>query len=160
MRGRRIALFLLLGLIAAAAVFVWIQEPPPPLAEQPKTPVARPPRPLQSDADGYYEPGYNFTVAGLRFTRLTLRPEAFVTFTRAGTRREFGCLEATIRADAVFVRCDLSPVGTLVIDGKFPARFATSRMDTPVLSATVTVRSARGETVYRARDSFSWHPPE
>src|SRR5258706_7903389 len=51
--------------------------PPPP-----------PPRPLQSEAEGYYEPSYKFTVSDRRFTRLTLRPQPFVTFARTGTDRK------------------------------------------------------------------------
>jgi hypothetical protein len=49
-------------------------------------------------------------------------------------------------------------VGIVTIDGKFLTRLATTSLDTPVLSAVVTVRSASGEIVYSARDSFVWHP--
>ncbi|HMG17689.1 MAG TPA: hypothetical protein VK573_03105 [Gemmatimonadales bacterium] len=83
------------------------------MTEQPKAPVARPQRPLQADAEGYYEPGYRFTLSGVRFTRLTLRPEPFVTFTRTGTKQEAGCLDAVIRADVVQLRCDVDRVGTV-----------------------------------------------
>lgn len=154
--------FLLLVLVLVVGFVVWalFLNPPPPVATAPP-PVARDTRPLQADAEGYYEPGYQFTLSGgLRFTRITLRPETFVTFTRAGTRHEAGCLDPVIRADVVQLRCELDRVGTVIIDGRFLTRFATTRLDTPVLSAFVTVRNQRGETLYRARDSFSWHAPD
>ena len=160
MRARRIVLLGFLLFLGVAVVFVAIQKPPPPAAEQPRPPAAPPSRPLQADAEGYYEPGYQFTVSGLRFTRLTLRPETFVTFTRTGTRHEAGCADAVIQRDKVQLRCEIERVGTMSIDGRFLSRFATTRMDTPVLSALLTIRNLRGETVYRARDSFGWHPPE
>jgi hypothetical protein len=154
--------FLLVVLVLVVGFVVWALfiNPAPTVTEQPKAPAARPPRPLQADAEGYYEPGYQFTVGGLRFTRLTLRPEAFVTFARTGTRQEVGCLEAVIRPETVTLRCDIDRVGTLTVEGQFLSRFATTRLDTPVLSAFLTVRNQRGETLYRARDSFLWHPPE
>src|ERR687887_2608269 len=158
MRARRIVLLGFLLFLGVAVVFVAIQKPPPPAAEQPRPPAAPPSRPLQADAEGYYEPGYQFTVSGLRFTRLTLRPETFVTFTRTGTRHEAGCTQAVIQAQTVQLRCELERVGTVVIDGRFLTRFATTRLDVPALSAFVTIRNGRGETVYRARDSFVWHP--
>jgi len=37
---------------------------------------------------------------------------------------------------------------------------ATDRLDTAVLSAVVTVRSGSGDIMYRARDSFKWHPAD
>ena len=159
---RRSLLVLLLVLCLAAVVFVVgrLRSPTPTVTEQPRAPAPPPRRPLQADAEGYYEPGYRFTVRDLRFTRVTLRPEPFVTFARTGTRQETGCLDALIRADTVHLRCDLDRVGTVTIDGRFLTRFATTRLDTPVLSAFVTVRNQRGETLYRARDSFVWHPPE
>ena len=160
---RRVLLFLLvvvLVLVVGFVVWALFLNPAPTVTEQPRAPVAQPPRPLQADAEGYYEPGYRFTVSGARFSRLTLRPEPFVTFTRTGTKQEAGCLDALIRADVVQLRCDVDRVGTVTIDGRFLTRFATTRLDTPVLSAVITVRSPRGETVYRARDSFVWHPPE
>jgi hypothetical protein len=154
--------FLLVVLVLVVGFVVWALfiNPAPTVTEQPKAPAARPSRPLQADAEGYYEPGYQFSVAGLRFTRLTLRPEAFVTFLRTGTRQEVGCLEAVIGSETVTLRCDIDRVGTLTVEGQFLSRFATTRLDTPVLSAFLTVRNQRGETLYRARDSFLWHPPE
>jgi len=82
---RRFLLFLLvvvLALVVGFVVWALFINPAPTVTEQPKAPVARPQRPLQADAEGYYEPGYRFTLSGVRFTRLTLRPEPFVTFTR------------------------------------------------------------------------------
>ncbi len=159
MRVLRWLLLLVLVLVVGFVVWALFILPAPTVTEAPKGPVA-PPRPLQADAEGYYEPGYQFTLSGLRFTRLTLRPETFVTFTRAGTKHEAGCLDPVIRADVVQLRCELDRVGTVIIDGRFLTRFATTRLDTPVLSATVTVRNQRGETLYSARDSFTWHSPE
>ena len=156
MRG---SVLLLVGLfLVAAVIFVAIQKPPPPVTETPGPP-APPPRPLQADAEGYYEPGHQFTVAGRRFTRLTLHPETFLTFTRSGTRHEAGCVDPVIRTERVQLRCDLERVGTVMIDGRFLSRFATTRLDSPVLSVFVTIRNQRGETVYSARDAFTWHPP-
>jgi hypothetical protein len=162
-RGRRrtivggIVLLVLVG--AAAFVVLRLQPPAPVVTEQPKA-APPPPRPLQSDAEGYYEPGYQFTVSDRRFTRLTLRPDPFVTFSRVGTRQEAGCEDARIGPDAVHLRCELDGVGTVTIDGRFTSRFATSRLDALVLSAVITVTNQRGETLYRARDSFSWHAPD
>ncbi|HEV8510664.1 MAG TPA: hypothetical protein VGQ48_09485 [Gemmatimonadales bacterium] len=150
----------LIALVGAAAfVVLRLQAPAPVVTEQPKAALPPPPRPLQSDAEGYYEPGYQFTVSDRRFTRLTLRPEPFVTFSRVGTRQEAGCEDARIGPDAVHLRCELDRVGMVTIDGRFTSRFVTSRLDIPVLSALITVTSTRGETLYRARDAFVWHPP-
>jgi len=158
---RRGLLVLLFALCLAAVVFLMrrSRSPTPTTTEQPRAPVAPPRRALQADAEGYYEPGYRFTVRDLRFTRLTLRPEPFVTFTRTGTRQEAGCFDAVIRADTVHLRCELDRVGIVTIDGRFLTRFVTTGLDTPVLSAFVTIRNTRGETVYRARDSFVWTRP-
>ncbi|HEV8264890.1 MAG TPA: metal-dependent hydrolase, partial [Gemmatimonadales bacterium] len=144
--------------VLGVGVFVALQQvPPPPVVEQPPAPVAPPPRPLQADAEGYYEPGYRFTVGRFRFTSFTLRPEALVTFTEAGTRakRVVECIEAVVRADVVRLRCEDPRVAFLTIEGTFPRRVATEQLDAPVVSAVVTVRSATGEVVYRARDSFT-----
>src|SRR5213592_919598 len=122
--------FVILRLRAVAPVVT--EQPtaaPPPL--QPPPP---PPRPLQSEAEGYYEPSYQFTVSDRRFTRLTLRPEPFVTFSRIGTRQDVAC-DARIGPDAVHLRCELDRVGMVTIDGRFTSRFVTSRLDQPVLSA-------------------------
>jgi hypothetical protein len=48
----------------------------------------------------------------------------------------------------------------MTIEGRFLTRFATTSLATPVLSADLTVRNARGEMLYRARDSFVWRPPD
>src|SRR2546426_5169599 len=48
--------------------------------------------------------------------------------------------------------------GTVTIDGKFLTRLATHSLDTAVLSAVVTVRTASGEILYSARDSFAVAP--
>lgn len=151
----------LLALVGAAALVVLsLQAPAPVVTEQPNAAPPAPPRPLQSDAEGYYEPGYQFTVADRRFTRLTLRPEPFLTFSRIGTRQEVECADARIGRDAVYLRCELDRVGMVTIDGRFTSRVVTSRLDTPVLSALITVTNTRGETLYRARDSFLWHAPD
>ena len=131
--------------------------PPAPLEPAPPPP---PPRTLQSEAEGYYEPSYQFTVSERRFTRLTLRPQAFVTFSRTGTREEVACGDARIGTAAVHLRCEFERVGTVTIDGRFASRFGTSRLDAPVLSALITVTNTRGEVLYRARDSFYWHTPD
>lgn len=150
----------ILALVGAAAfVILRLQAPAPVVTEPPKA-APPPPRPLQSDAEGYYEPTYQFTVSDRRFTRLTLRPEPFVTFSRTGTRQEAGCEDARIGRDAVHLRCELDGVGMVTIDGRFTSRFITSRLDTPVLSALITITNTRGETLYRARDSFYWHAPD
>jgi hypothetical protein len=150
----------LLALVGTAAIVILLlQAPAPVVSEQPPAAPPEPPRPLQSEAEGYYEPGYQFTVADRRFIRLTLRPEPFLTFARVGTRQEVGC-EAQIGRDAVHLRCEVDRVGVVTIDGRFTSRFTTSRLDAPVLSAFITVTNTRGETMYRARDSFRWHEPD
>jgi hypothetical protein len=163
-RGRRRTIVVgvvILALVGAAAfVILRLQAPAPVVTEPPKAALPPPPRPLQSDAEGYYEPGYQFTVSDRRFTRLTLRPEPFVTFSRVGTRQEAGCEDARIGPDAVHLRCELDRVGMVTIDGRFTSRFVTSRLDMPVLSALITVTNTRGETLYRARDAFYWHSPD
>src|SRR5205809_4842727 len=154
---------ILLALVGAGA-FVILRLPAtaPVVTEQPNTapPPNPPPRPLQSEAEGYYEPTYQFTVSDRRFTRLTLRPEPFVTFSRIGTRQEVGCEDARIGQDAVHLRCELERVGVVTIDGRFTSRFVTSSLDTPVLSALITITNTRGETLFSARESFYWHAPD
>jgi hypothetical protein len=163
-RGRRRAIVVgvvLLALVGAAAFVILHLDPPPPVVtEQPAAAPPAPTRPLQSDAEGYYEPNYQFTVADRRFTRLTLRPEPFLTFSRIGTRQEVGCADARIGRDAVHLRCEFDRVGTVTVDGRFTSRFITGQLDAPVLSALITVTNTRGETLYRARDSFRWHTPD
>jgi hypothetical protein len=148
--------------VVAAGVFVALQPVAPKaiVVERPPAPVAPPPRPLQVDAEGSYEPGYQFSVMGARFTRLTLLPEPSVTFARVGTRQESGCFNGLVRADTIHLVCEVDRVGILTIEGGFMQRVATTALDRPVLSALLTLRNARGETVYRARDSFVWRAPE
>src|SRR2546422_2621019 len=172
-RGRRRAIVVgvvLLALVGAGAVVILrlravapvvteqqnAAPPAPPL--QPPSPP--PPRPLQSEAEGYYEPTYQFTVSDRRFTRLTLRPQPFVTFSRIGTRQDVGCEDARIGPAAVHVRCELELVGMVTIDGQFTSRSVTSRLDAPVLNALITITNTRGETLFRARESFYWHAPD
>ena len=163
-RGRRRTIavgVVLLALVGAAAfVILRLQAPAPVVTEQPNAAPPAPPRPLQSEAEGYYEPTYRFTVADRRFTRLTLRPEPFLTFSRIGTQQEVGCDDARIGRDAVHLRCELDRVGMVTIDGRFTSRFIANHLDTPVLSALITVTNTRGETLYRARESFLWHAPD
>jgi hypothetical protein len=160
-RRRTIVVGVVILALVGAAAFVILRLPAPaPVVTEPPKAAPPPPRPLQSDAEGYYEPAYQFRVSDRRFTRLTLRPEPFVTFSRTGTRQEAGCKDARIGRDAVHLRCELDGVGMVTIDGRFTSRFITSGLDTPVLSALITVTNARGETLYQARDSFYWHSPD
>src|SRR5882762_7533533 len=167
-RGRRRAIVVggtLLALVGAGAVAILrLPAPAPVVTEQPAPPPEPPPpppRPLQSEAEGYYEPSYKFTVSDRRFTRLTLRPQPLVTFSRTGTRDEVGCADARISPTAVHLRCEFERVGIVVtIEGQFPSRTVTSRLDAQVLNAWVTVTNTRGETVFRARESFYWHAPD
>ena len=160
-RRRTIVVGVVILALVGAAAFVLLQLPAPaPVVIEPPKAAPPPPRPLQSDAEGYYEPSYMFTVADRRFTRLTLRPEPFVTFSRVGTRQEVGCAEARIGREAVYLRCEIDRVGMVTIDGRFTSGFVTSRLDAPVLSASITITNTRGEILYRARDSFRWHAPD
>src|SRR5213595_1048999 len=154
---------ILLALVGAGAfVILRLPAPAPGVSAPPNTapPPNPPPRPLQSEAEGYYEPTYQFTVSDRRFTRLTLRPQPFVTFSRIGTRQEVGCEDARIGPAAVHLRCELERVGMVTIDGQFPSRLVTSRLDAPVLSALITITNTRGETLFSARESFYWHAPD
>jgi hypothetical protein len=167
MRGRRrtVVVGVVLLALGGAGAFVILRlpAPTPVVTEQPNAaqpPPPPPPRPLQSEAEGYYEPSYQFTVSERRFTRLTLRPQPFVTFARTGTRQEVGCADARISPAAVHLRCEFERVGTVTIDGQFPSRSVTSRLDAPVLNAVVTFTNTRGETLFRARESFYWHAPD
>jgi len=168
-RRRRVIIIggAVVAVIGAGAVFLAVQPtaPPPTVVEQAPalaTPVAPPPepKPLQAEAEGYYEPGYQFTVSDRRFTRLTLRPDPSVMFAWTGTRQEFACAEATITPRTVRLRCEVERVGVMVIDGRFVTRSATTRMDAPAISAVITVRSMRDEVVYSARDNFVWRPAQ
>src|SRR2546422_8940927 len=148
---------------AGAVVILRLPAPAPVVTEQPAPPPEPPPpppRPLQSEAEGYYEPSYSFTVSDRRFTRLTLRPQPFVTFSRIRTRQDVACGDARISPAAVYLRCEFERVGTVTIDGQFPSRSVTSRLDAPVLNALVTFTNTRGETLFRARESFYWHAPD
>ena len=156
-----LVLLLVLGVAVIALLLVLPTPPPPAPVVPPPPPVVKPPAAkLQADAEGFYVPGYRFAVNDLRFKGFSLRPDAFVTFTRpgAGTEESVGCDEAVIRADAVHLRCNGFQGGTVIIDGKFLTRLATTRLDVPVVSAVVTVRSGSGETMYSARDRFTWQP--
>jgi len=167
-RARRRTVFVGVGVLAlvgaGAIVIMRLPSPAPVVTEQPAPPPEPPPpaaRPLQAEAEGYYVPSYMFTVSDRRFTRLTLRPEPFVTFSRPGIRDEVGCADARITPAAAHLRCEFERVGIVVtIDGQFPSRSVTSRLDAPVLNAWITVTNTRGETVFRARESFLWHAPD
>jgi len=165
-RRRSIAVGLVVIVLVGAGVFVFLRLSAPtavvtaqPEAAPPEAPPPAP-RPLQSEVVGYYEPSYKFTVFDRRFTRLTLRPDPSVTFSRVGSRQEVACEDSRIGRDAVRLRCTLEPYGVVTVEGRFPARYATSKLDMPVLSAWITVTNARGEVQYRARDSFYWHVPD
>ena len=156
MRRKRLLLVLALGLAGGFLLLLRprtprstsaVQRLPPPIAKRRQPP-------LQADAEGSYVPGYPFTVNGFRFTGFSLHPEALVTFAQTTV----ACVEAQVSAQSVHLRCDDPQVGKVTIDGRFLTRLATSSLDTPVLSAVVTVRTASGEILYSARDSFRWQP--
>ena len=156
MRRKRLLLVLALGLAGGFLLLLRprtprstsaVQRLPPPVAKRRQPP-------LQADAEGSYVPGYPFTVNGFRFTGFSLHPEALVTFAQTTV----ACVEAQVSAQSVHLRCDDPQVGKVTIDGRFLTRLATSSLDTPVLSAVVTVRTASGEILYSARDSFRWQP--
>ena len=161
MRRKRLLLVLALG-IAGALLVMRRQRTPTSTTPERRLPppVVKPPAPpLQVDAEGSYVPGYRFTVNRFRFTGLSLRPEALVTFaTGSGAEQSVVCLEAVIRVDTLHLRCDDPQVGTVTIDGTFLTRLATTRLDAAVLTAVVTVRSGSGEVLYNARDRFEWQP--
>src|SRR5437879_4212133 len=92
MRRTRLLLLLALALAGASLLVLWPRTPSSTTAEQPLPPPVAKPRqpPLQADAEGYYVPGYSFTVNGFRFTGFSLRPEALVTFAQTTVP----CLEA------------------------------------------------------------------
>src|SRR2546422_11051248 len=110
MRRNRRLLLLALGPAGAVLVVRRLRTPSAPMAEQPLPPPVVEPRksPLQADAEGYYVPGYPFTVNGFRFTGFSLRPEALVTFAQTTVP----CFEAQISAQNVHLRCDDPHVGT------------------------------------------------
>src|SRR2546430_774470 len=154
MRRHRLLLLLTFGLAGAILVVLRLRTPRATIAERPLPPPVVEPRksPLQADAEGDYVPGYPFTVNGFRFTGFSLRPEALVTFAQTTV----ACFEAKITAQSVHLRCDDPQVGTVIIDGRFLTRLANTQLDAAVLSAVVTVRTASGEILYSARDSFRW----
>lgn len=166
--SRRHILLLLLVALGLGAGFLIVRglrtpPPPPPVAEQRPPPVVKTPAPtLQADAEGEYLPGYPFTVGRFRFAGFSLRPEALVSFARTtgGAAQPAACLEARVSAERIHLSCDYPQVGTVTIEGRFLTRLATDRLDIPVVSAVVTVRTASGEILYDARDSFVWHPGE
>jgi hypothetical protein len=171
--GRRRAVLVgaVLLLLVGAAAFAFLRlKTAPAVTAQTNVPLAAPqpaeepppaPRQIQSEVEGYYEPNYKFTVSDRRFIRVTLRPEASLTFARVGTKENVGCADARIGQTAVYLRCALESAGLLVtIDGRFASRYASDRLDMPVLSALITVTNTRGEVQYRARDSFYWHVPD
>ncbi len=156
MRRHRLLLLLAIGL---AGAFLLVLRPRTPRSTIPERrlppPVVKPREPpLQADAEGYYVPGYLFTVNGFQFTGFSLRPEPLVTFAQTTV----ACFEARISPQNVHLRCDDPQVGTVTIDGRFLTRFASNQLDAAVLSAVVTVRAGSGEILYSARDSFRWHP--
>ena len=166
-RVRAIVVGLVLVVLVGAGAFAFLRLSAPtpvvtaqPEAPPPEAPPPPPPRELQSEVVGYYEPTYKFSVFDRRFTRLTLRPNPSVTFARPGSRQEVPCEDSRIGRDAVRLRCTLEPYGVVTVEGRFPARYATSKLDMPVLSAVIMVTNTRGEVQYRARDSFYWHVPD
>ena len=161
MSRKRFVLIIALAVAGGAFVVLRLRSPTTRLPEQPAPPPPRVERPkpaLQSEAEGYYIPGYEFTVNEYRFAAFSLRPEALVVFASptTGTKDEESCAEARITAATVRLRCDFPREGTVTIDGRFLTRLATSRLDAPVVSAVVTVRNGNGDVLYNARDSFVW----
>ncbi len=167
-RRRAIAIGVVVLVLAGVGAFVGLSlltRAPVAVVQADTTSVALPPpppppRPLQSEVEGYYEPSYKFSVFDRRFTRLTLRPNPSVRFVRPGVRQDVACEDSRISQDVVRLRCTLEPYGLVTIEGRFPSRYATSKLDMPVLSAVITVTNTRGEVQYRARDSFYWHVPD
>jgi len=159
---RWLLLFLALGLVCVVLVFLFLPPPEPTPVEHSAPPAVKPkPRSLlQADAAGSYVPGYAFSVNGFRFTGFSISPDTSVSFvSMSGTQRSGGCPQAVIRPDAVHLTCDGPPGTTITIDGKFLTRLATTRLESAVLSAVVTVRSGGGDVLYSARDRFAWQPP-
>ncbi len=159
--SRTRVIFVAIGVaVAILVVLVLLTPVPPPPAPPAPPPAARPKPPLQADAEGTYLPGYRFTVNRFQFTGFILHPDALVNFVRAtgGSEQPVPCLEARISASTIHLRCDDPQIGTVTIDGRFLTRLATTRLDAGVVSAVVTVRSGSGEVLYRAQDTFQWHP--
>ena len=165
MSGKRLLALVLFVAVSLAVGFLVVRRlrtPRPTISEQPPPPPAVEPRKpaLQADAEGQYVPGYRFSVGRFRFTGFSLRPEALVTFaqTTSGTEEAEPCLEARISPASIHLRCEHPQVGIVTIEGRFLTRLATNRLDTPAVSAVVTVRAENGEVLYSARDSFLWEP--
>ena len=161
MSRKRVLLLGAVALAVGAVVVIWlfVPEPAPPPPPPPPPPAALPPKPpLQADADGRYVPGYRFAVGRFRFAGFSLHPDALVTFAQAasGTEESESCPDPAITAAAIRLRCEYPQVGIVTIEGRFLTRLATSRLDAPVVSAVVTVRSLSGEVLYSARDAFVW----
>jgi hypothetical protein len=162
MSRNRFLFIVALAVAGATFVALRLRSPTTPVPEKPPPPPPRVERPkpaLQSEAEGYYVPGYEFTVNGYRFAGFSIRPEAVVAFASAttGTKDQEACSEARLTATTVRLRCSFPREGTVTIEGRFLTRLATSRLDAAVLSAVVTVRSGNGEVLYNARESFEWH---
>jgi hypothetical protein len=162
MSRNRLLFIAALAVAGATFVALRLRSPTTALPEKPAPPPPRVERPrpaLQSEVEGYYVPGYEFTVNGYRFAGFSLRPDALVAFASAttGTKDQESCSEARVTAATVHLRCAFPREGTVTIEGRFLTRLATSRLDAAVLSAVVTVRSGNGEVLYNARESFEWH---
>lgn len=162
MSKKRILLLLAVGFAIGLLVVRFLRTPTPTISEQPPPPppVERPKPALQADAEGQYVPGYGFSVGRFRFTGFSLRPDALVTFASgaSGAEEVATCEQATISAVAFRLRCESLQVGIITIEGRFLTRVVTTRLDTPVVSAVVTVRTRSGDVLYSARDSFVWQP--
>src|SRR5437899_4665463 len=122
------------GLAVLAFAVLLVITPAAPIAEQPpsKPAVERRKAALQADAEGQYVPGYHFVVGPLRFTGFSLRPEALVTFAQTGSGAEevASCLEATITAVSIRLRCESPELVTVPIQGGFLTRLASPRLHT------------------------------
>src|SRR2546430_16916465 len=133
-----LVLLVVVGLAVIAFAVLLVITPAAPIAEQPpsKPAVERRKAALQADAEGQYVPGYHFVVGPLRFTGVSLRPEALVTFSQTGSGAEevAGCLDATITAISIRLRCESPEVGTVTIEGRFLTRVATDPRATPVFA--------------------------
>ncbi|HYL20774.1 MAG TPA: hypothetical protein VEU74_03355 [Gemmatimonadales bacterium] len=162
MSKTRILLLLAAGFAIGLLVVRLLRTPTPTIPEQPPpAPVVERPKPaLQADAEGQYVPGYGFSVGRFRFTGFSLRPDALVTFAlgTSGAEEVATCEQATISAVAFRLRCESLQVGIITIEGRFLTRVVTTRLDTPVVSAVVTVRTRSGDVLYSARDAFVWQP--
>ena len=160
MSKKRILLLLVVGFGIGLLVVRLLRPPAPTIPAQalPPPAVERPKAALQSDAEGQYVPGYGFSVGRFRFTGFSLRPDALVTFASgaSGAEEVATCEQASISAASFHLRCESLQVGIITIEGRFLTRVVTTRLDTPVVSAVVTVRTRSGDVLYSARDSFVW----